>query len=272
MSGDGDPAAPIEPPDGTLPPWIWLTLSTLSLCCLLFISFRRAKSIELYDRAARYLRSRLPRFVPGSLHRSIHLDDSSTPGTSRSRAAASYDLTDADDDDDDDDDDDEGDSRPTGRRPRPPRTTAAEDDELPFAALSPRTATLQSVQRRTRSMARSLGSNVVDGMFRVGEGLGWLGREGSIGLQEILTGRRDVDQIGRIRLGDEASGLVERGQREHRDVGSRREGQAARRARDAGRDRGTDAGARDDPATLFEVGDAEDGAVELPASGQFPFR
>ncbi|BGO97094.1 hypothetical protein JCM10021v2_000736 [Rhodotorula toruloides] len=49
---DTPPASPPGPPEeSVLPPWIWLTLCTISLFCLLFISFRRAKSLELYERA-----------------------------------------------------------------------------------------------------------------------------------------------------------------------------------------------------------------------------
>lgn len=45
----GTGTAPIN--DATLPPWLWLTLCTLILGALLFVSFRRKKSAELYTRA-----------------------------------------------------------------------------------------------------------------------------------------------------------------------------------------------------------------------------
>lgn len=43
------PAVPVV--DAALPPWLWLTLCTLALGALLFVSFRRNKSAELYSRA-----------------------------------------------------------------------------------------------------------------------------------------------------------------------------------------------------------------------------
>ena len=48
--GDTDPgSAPTN--DAVVPPWLWLTLCTLILAALLFVSFRRKKSAELYARA-----------------------------------------------------------------------------------------------------------------------------------------------------------------------------------------------------------------------------
>lgn len=50
MQDDTDETVAASPATA-LPPWLWLTLSTLALCALLFVSFRRRKSFELYARA-----------------------------------------------------------------------------------------------------------------------------------------------------------------------------------------------------------------------------
>ncbi|GAA5975565.1 hypothetical protein JCM10908_005204 [Rhodotorula pacifica] len=66
-SSDGDDTKPpINDPrdDATLPPWLWLTLCTLVLGALLFVSFRRQKSAELYHRARQAIQDRLARLSP----------------------------------------------------------------------------------------------------------------------------------------------------------------------------------------------------------------
>lgn len=47
--GDALEVATFSPTSALLvSPWIWLTLSTLLLCGLLFVSFRKQRAIELY--------------------------------------------------------------------------------------------------------------------------------------------------------------------------------------------------------------------------------
>ncbi|KAK4331670.1 hypothetical protein RTBOTA2_001148 [Rhodotorula toruloides] len=265
---DTPPASPPGPPEeSVLPPWIWLTLCTISLFCLLFISFRRAKSLELYERAKDYLRNRLSF---SRMHRGIHLSE---------RDLEADPL-----------------ASPSSRRPHPHRSFSRDDasdvssvhslddDELPapsstrFASSSPFPSrrAYQLDTRPARSLASSAFFSFQSGLSSAADALGWSaeratsamrgeGQKGD-GFARAFWGLRKNERTGGIRLGEGSP----REDDELRGVG----GKAARvlgisssPPRQTRTHRRSDSVATDGSGALFEVGDEEDGAdaVELPA-------
>ncbi|GAA5936032.1 uncharacterized protein JCM15063_002687 [Sporobolomyces koalae] len=164
-------------------PWIWLTVSTLALLGLLFVSFRRARAVELYQRARESVSSKLSTLPPIRL--SLSLDRSTGSGSSGPPRFTRSLSTDSD------------------------LSSAPLDaeDELPFDTLPlTRSARLGSWQRRSRSMLENLQSNVWHASHNLVESLGWHSgsssdQRSSGGIKQILLGTRDVDKsMGRIRL------------------------------------------------------------------------
>ncbi|KPV76337.1 uncharacterized protein RHOBADRAFT_52359 [Rhodotorula graminis WP1] len=273
-----DPDSPPVEVDTVLPPWIWLTLCSLSLVCLVFVSFRRAKSLELYERATTYLRRKLPFAAPP---RAIHLSEhdleaatrspSSRPRARRSRASQDdlSDLSTGDDDDDDDDDDD-----------LPPRSTRS-----PLLASSPTQAGSPFPTRRAYALdtrpALSLASSALSALQRTAgsasDALGWGSERGmralrgdgerSDGIARAFWGVRKGDRAGGIRLGGAGgatpAGGASRWEDEEVEAGRGTEvREGARGSRGAGHSK-TASGSS---AALFDLGDDGDpgDAVELP--------
>ncbi|GAA6002266.1 hypothetical protein JCM10207_003154 [Rhodosporidiobolus poonsookiae] len=285
MSDEADPPTdPVDPrEDVVLSPWIWLTLCTVALACLLFISFRRAQSLELYERAKAYVRDKLP----FTLHRGIRLSDrdlaadpfSSLPTSSRS-----------------------------SRRPRSSPLAADEDDasetssvhsdadELPAPSPSLRTYSFAG-PGPSRSAGR-LASTVQRGVASALDTLGW-GQDGaggvlrgagdkSAGIARAFWGLRKQDRVGGIRLGagedleagqsrsasrgrgnsreSELSGVAGAVSRIFDVAGGQRERERASLARSSGHHRSTSASSNASGTALFDIGDDADAgdAVELP--------
>ncbi|GAA6052388.1 hypothetical protein JCM3770_000218 [Rhodotorula araucariae] len=254
---DNPPSDQSGPRDDTvLPPWIWLTLCILSLVCLLFVSFRRAKSLELYERAKDYVRQRLPF---GSLHRGVRLSDQDLeantlfpPSRPRSRSSPSGDdLSDTSSvhsaDADLGDGVVDGDERlhasfsasPGGF----PSRRAYTLDTRPARSLA--SSTLATLQRGAGGAAEALGWGTERGMRALrGEG------EKSAGIARAFWGLRKGERAGGIKLGDnEAAGRHEESHAGTAAAPNRPE-QASSRG-----------------GSLFDIGDdVETGdAVELPS-------
>ncbi|BGO90311.1 hypothetical protein NBRC10512_004128 [Rhodotorula toruloides] len=269
MSDSDTPSAspPGPPEDSVLPPWIWLTLCTISLFCLLFISFRRAKSLELYERAKDYLRNRLSfsRLHPGIRlsERDLEADPLASPSSRRPRPHRSFSRDDTSD---------------------VSSVHSLDDDELPapsFTRLAspspfPSRRAYQLDTRPARSLASAALSSLQAGVSSAADALGWSaeratsamrgeGQKGD-GFARAFWGLRKDERTGGIKLGEGNS----REDDELRGVG----GKAARvlgissspprATRTHGR---SDLVATDGSGALFEVGEEEDGAdaVELPA-------
>ncbi|TNY22776.1 hypothetical protein DMC30DRAFT_414786 [Rhodotorula diobovata] len=266
MSDSDSPSSPDPREDAVLPPWIWLTLCTLSLICLLFVSFRRAKSLELYERAKDYLRQRLPF---SSLHRGIHLsaqdlEANSLPSRPRARRArpSQDDLSDSSSVhsvlDDDDDDDDEL-----------PRYTSS-------PLLSPGRGNSSSFpSRRAYTLdtrpAASLASSALAALQRGTDALGWGAERGvralrgegdkSDGIARAFWGVRKADRTGGIRLG----GAGEAGTLRREDAAAY-EGADKAGTRESRGHLSTASTSSAAGSALFDLGgDADPGdAVELP--------
>ncbi|GAA5948719.1 hypothetical protein JCM21900_005272 [Sporobolomyces salmonicolor] len=272
---------PIDPRDDVvLPPWIWLTLCTLSLFCLLFISFRRAKSLELYERARDYLRSKLPFSLDGGIRLTERDLEEAAPSScwsrSRSRSRSRRPLPPSPSDADSD-----SDTSSIHARSRSPSSSDA-DDELPASAPSLRTASLQSARRKGWSMVGSAGEGLKHGAASFLEtfardargrgpaGGGAGGREkdtrgiasagggGTTPAAAAAAATRRQDRAGGVRLGESTPGEEEGEANELGGLG----GVRARVTDLEGGQRRDRRGAS--AAALFEVGEQDD-AVELPA-------
>ncbi|GAA5866116.1 hypothetical protein JCM1840_005075 [Sporobolomyces johnsonii] len=270
-SSDDSTLPPIDPRDDVvLPPWIWLTLCTLSLFCLLFISFRRAKSLELYERARDYLQAKLPFSRPRGIRLTEHDLEASSwshsrppPPTSSSSSSSSSSLHSSDED---------------------------EADELPTSPPSPRTASLESARRKGQSMVSSASDGLTNGATSLLKALrgGWgdargggrgRGRGRGGGGEERAVGREGdlglLDRAGGVRRGGGGGGGWTRGGREA-EVDDERGGGggggvmarvtdlAGRRASGPPPGGHGRSGSTSSAAAMFEVGE-EDDAVELPA-------
>ncbi|BGP23485.1 hypothetical protein JCM10295v2_002381 [Rhodotorula toruloides] len=268
MSDSDSPpiSSPDPSQDSVLPPWIWLTLCTLSLFCLLFISFRRAKSLELYERAKDYLKSKLSF---SRLRRGIHLSERDLEADPLASSSS--------------------------RRPRPDRSLSRDDisdvssihsldDELPASSTSRFASSYPFPSRRAyeldtqpaRSLASSAFSTLQTGLSSAADALGWSaeratsamrgeGQKGD-GFARAFWGLRTNERTGGIKLGEGSS----REDDELRGVG----GKAARvlgisssPPRETPTHGRSDSVATDASGALFDVGDEEDeeNAVELPA-------
>ncbi|GAA5919738.1 hypothetical protein JCM1841_000779 [Sporobolomyces salmonicolor] len=280
-SSDDSTLPPIDPRDDVvLPPWIWLTLCTLSLFCLLFISFRRAKSLELYERARDYLRSKLPFSLDRGIRLTEHDFEEAAPSScwSRSRPRRppppSPSPSDADSD---------SDASSIHSRSRSPSSSDA-DDELPASAPSLRTASLQSARRKGWSMIGSAGEGLRHGAASLletfardargrgpaGGAAGAGGREkdargvasafwgGTAAAAAAAAATRRQDRAGGVRLGERTRGEEEGEANELGGLG----GVRARVTDLEGGQRQDRRGAS--AAALFEVAE-EDDAFELPA-------
>ncbi|GAA5913141.1 hypothetical protein JCM5296_007546 [Sporobolomyces johnsonii] len=265
-SSDDSTLPPIDPRDDVvLPPWIWLTLCTLSLFCLLFISFRRAKSLELYERARDYLQAKLP----FSRDRGIRLTEHDLEASSWSQS-----------------------------RPPPSSSSSSssssedETDELPTSPPSPRTASLESARRKGQSMVSSASDGLSYGATSLFAALrgGWgggdaprggrgrgRGRGRGGGGEEGAVGREgDLVQLDRAGGGRRGGGGWTRGGREAEaddERGGGGGGGVMARVTDLGGGRRASgpppgghgrSGSTSSAAGMFEVGE-EDDAVELPA-------
>ncbi|BGP30792.1 hypothetical protein JCM10296v2_002549 [Rhodotorula toruloides] len=264
---DAPPAPPPGPPeDAVLPPWIWLTLCTISLFCLLFISFRRAKSLELFERAKDHLRARLSF---SRLHRGIHL-------TERDLEADPL-------------------AFPSSRRPRPHRSFSRDDtsdvssvhslddDELPASSSAhlassspfPSRRAYQLDTRPARSLACSAFSSFQTSLSSAADVLGWSaeratsamrgeGQKGD-GFARAFWGLRKNERTGGIKLG-EGSAREDDELRGVRGKAARVLGISSSPPRETRTHGRSDSVATDGSGALFEVGVEEDGAdaVELP--------
>ncbi|GAA5884503.1 hypothetical protein JCM6882_005279 [Rhodosporidiobolus microsporus] len=200
MSDTDPPPDPVDPrEEDYLPPWLWLTLCILCLICLLFISFRRAQSLELYQRARDHLLSKLP----FSLHRGIHLTD-------RDLSTDPFAVL------------------PTHHTRRRPVEADLEDDDRSdtFSIHSPDrddfsapSASLRSYSfapsGTTTRLASSAAEQVQRGLGSVLDTLGWgsnsspasggaRGGEKTAGIAQAFWGLRRQDRTGGIRLGGRA--------------------------------------------------------------------
>ncbi|GAA5914322.1 uncharacterized protein JCM6883_001814 [Sporobolomyces salmoneus] len=194
-------------------PWIWLTLSILVLCGLLFVSFRKQRAVELYHQGREYLWSKLLLLKERSPIR-LPTTSSLTPSTSNSRPtrtrlsrslSTSSSLSSSSSNDNDASRDDE-------------------DELLPFTSLPSSTNSTRyaSLQRKSRSMLENLGENVLSVGRNVVDSLGWndeTNEERGVGsMKRLLMGKRDVDRgLGGIRLGEEGGNLFELGGEDEED-------------------------------------------------------
>ncbi|GAA5821244.1 hypothetical protein JCM11251_004530 [Rhodosporidiobolus azoricus] len=282
---------PVDPrtDEDYLPAWLWLTLCIICLICLLFISFRRAKSLELYQRARDHLLNKLP----FSLRRGIRLSDSdissdpysysSLPTHSR-RQPIEGDLA-------DDDDDDASDTSSVRSSP----LRVFRNDASPAVTAPLRSYSIVTTGR-TRRLANEAKEQVQRGMGNVLETLGWGNKASnaggrSAGIAQAFRGRGNPDRTGRIRLEAGAGGELD----EEQEVGgpgvrhselsgvggaisrifdvaggqrpsSTRASSAARSGSGSGHHRASSASSVSSGAALFDVGDDADAgdAVELP--------
>lgn len=202
----GTGTAPIN--DAVVPPWLWLTLCTLILGALLFVSFRRKKSAELYTRARDAIRDRFARCWPFGRRGRLQLSDAEAEfGNSRlsrqatrprSASQASSDQSSlssssgqspfstprADDDDDDQDDDDISPFPRTSSSSAPFRTRR--DYTLDTTPLRPLVSSVLSALGWTASRATNAFA---------GQG------EKRDGIARMFWGVRASEQTGGIRLG-----------------------------------------------------------------------
>ncbi|GAA5899323.1 hypothetical protein JCM8208_001616 [Rhodotorula glutinis] len=274
-----DPDSPPVEVDTVLPPWIWLTLCTLSLVCLVFVSFRRAKSLELYERASTYLRHGLPFAAP---RRGIHLSEHDLEAATRSPSArprprprpsraSQDDLSDLSTGDDDDDDDDDDELHPRSTRspllassptqsgsPFPSRRAYALDTR---PVLSLASSALSALQRTAGSASEALGWGSERGMRALrGDG------ERSDVIARAFWGVRKGDRAGGIRLGGGgAASAGGAGRWEDNGV----EGGRGAEVREGGRSSrggGHSTTASGSSAALFDLGDdaGPGDVVELP--------
>ncbi|GAA5836030.1 hypothetical protein JCM9279_002168 [Rhodotorula babjevae] len=272
MSDSDSP--PVEV-DTVLPPWIWLTLCTVSLVCLVFVSFRRAKSLELYERVTTYLRHKLPFAAP---HRGVHLSEhdleaasrlpSSRPRPRRSRASQD-DLSDLSTGDDDDDDDD--DLPRSTRSPLLASSSALSGSSFPSRraytldtrpVLSLASSAFSALQRTAGSASEALGWGSERGMRALrGDG------ERSDGIARAFWGVRKGDRAGGIRLGADGAAPAGGARRWDDDERDEVRGTEVREgARSGSRGGGHSSTPSASSAALFDIGDDADpgDAVELP--------
>ncbi|GAA5967228.1 hypothetical protein JCM11641_000482 [Rhodosporidiobolus odoratus] len=214
-AGEADAGTPrlyVDPrEDVVLPPWLWLTISTICLICLLFISFRRGRALglEAYYRVRDYLSTHLP-FL--SLQHGIRLSEADLEANSpaslpnrrrrtrtqtrhRSSSSASADSSDSDS-----------------------SSLHSDADELPASSPSVHTfgfATPSSTSRLNGThLATSAAGKLQRGVGNVLASLGWGAANGpttpatsrngekTAGIGRMFWGVRKQDRIRGIRLGD----------------------------------------------------------------------
>ncbi|BGP14571.1 hypothetical protein JCM10213_001920 [Rhodosporidiobolus nylandii] len=276
MSDPGGSLVPDPRDDVVLPPWLWLTLCTLSLVCLLFISFRRGRALglELYQRLVDKL--------PFSLHRGVRLAERDLEADPFSTLPRTH-TPSADSDSD-------------------ASSAHSDADELPHPSPSLRSYSFAPSPSPAR-FARSAAEKVQSGVGGVLETLGWGSRSASAlggsgqrgektaGIARVFWGVRKQDRTGGIRLesgrglGDSSSSDTDRRSelssvggaisRIFDVAGGRRGGSGSgvrSQERTAGgvvgrHHRSTSASSAASGTALFDVGsEAEVGdAVELPA-------
>ncbi|GAA6037903.1 hypothetical protein JCM8097_009482 [Rhodosporidiobolus ruineniae] len=206
---DTDVDPPVVDPrdDRLMPSWIWLTVCTIALICLLFISFRRtrARSIEWYQRAKEYLLSKLSAYAPGGI-RLTDRDLEANPfdalrASSSSRRRPSPASDDASDASSVHSDADElPASSPSLQRYSfaPPASSAGKAGKLASSAV-------EQVQRGVGSVAASLGwGEDGRGPWASAGGAGEGGKEKSAGIAKAFWGLRAQDRTGGIKLGGES--------------------------------------------------------------------
>ncbi|GAA5868619.1 hypothetical protein JCM8547_003757, partial [Rhodosporidiobolus lusitaniae] len=276
-----DPAlAYVDPRDGTLPAWLWLTLCTLILACLLFISFRRLQALELYERGKAHLLSKLPSF---SLTRGIRLSDgdletdpfSSLPSHRSSRRSRRNSGGEANIDDEDDasetsslhSDADELPASSPSLTQHPPQSRRS------YSFLPP-TSSSSSSSSSSAQLASSAVAQVQRSVGSVLDTLGWGagGRGGafrgegdkSAGIASAFWGLRKDERTGGIRLAG-GNGMRRDQESELGGGGVRGGGRAGR-----GHARSQSAASDSSGTALFDLGDDADEPAELPTDFSLP--